>query len=134
MKEDAAVIYWLRTGSSEDPAIRARLNTFMLQNIIPNAAIVLGALRQLAAERRIASDVLAQLTTERTNRFCGDEVYAEIFAQTVALYRATPVYCLALDRILQLDQYLTNYCSVQNGVWLERCARLRAGMIPMTLN
>ena len=134
MKEDAAVIYWLRTGSSEDPEIRARLDAFILQNISPDAAIVLGALRQLAAEGRIAADVFAQLTAEHTNKFCGDEVYAEIFAQTVALYRATPVYCLALDRVLQLDQYLTNYCSVQNGVWLERCARLRTGMIPMTLN
>ena len=44
------------------------------------------------------------------------------------------MYCLALDQIIQLDSYLTNYCSVQNNVWIRRCDMFRREIVPATLN
>ena len=133
-QEDAAVLRWLRTGDSTDPEISARLEAFLCMNEGPETAIVLGALDQLAADGVVGAGVLAQLKTEHSGRFCGDPVYADIFAQTVTLYRSTPVYCLASDEVVQLDRYLTDYCSAQNGVWLRRCDALRREVVPAALD
>ena len=80
MKEDAAVLNWLGTGSSMNPVIRARLDAFMRVNEESQTTIILGALDQLTAEGMIAADVAVQLKTKHTGTFCGDVVYADIFA------------------------------------------------------
>ena len=133
-QEDAAVLRWLRTGDSSNPEINAKLEAFLRTSENPETAIVLGALDQLAADGVVGVDMLTQLKTEYSGRFCGDPVYADIFAQTVTLYRSTPVYCLASDEMVQLDRYLTDYCSAQNGVWLRRCDRLRREVVPAALD
>ena len=95
---------------------------------------VLSKWKQYEKDTPETAETFSRRLVEYERGFCGDLAYAEVFAKTLKIYRSSPVYCLATDRVVQMDQYLTDYCSVQNELWLRRCKQFQREVAPAILD